>query len=233
MPRRRARAARRISRQDFRRARQSQPRPAARSLRKRVIGMIEVISSTPEKRRGAAKQSRRTGFGTNWNNDAHCFPLATNGEPSRFSGEGMKLRHAARSKAKKHGQHRKRKTTQAPSGRLHPTPGNTKPSFRAGLLTRRHPPSAPSRADSFAQWRSPKSSGLQQRGLCRTVRARSNAQNHRLPVSPAPRSRSKAPENSRHSIPVSFGVKCSEDRGQRTVQLPGAKRPQELLNPAT
>lgn len=43
--------------------------------------------------------------------------------------------------------------TSSPDGRLHPTPGNTKPRFWAGLLTRRHPLPAPSRADFVAQWR--------------------------------------------------------------------------------
>jgi hypothetical protein len=63
---------------------------------------------------------------------------------------------------------KRKKTVLAPSGWLHPTPGNTKPPSWAGILTCRHPSSAPSHAD-FTQWCSPKSSGLQQRGLCRNV----------------------------------------------------------------
>ena len=43
-------------------------------------------------------------------------------------------------------------TTPKPDGRLHPTPGNTKPQFWAGLLTRRRPLPAPSRANYIAQW---------------------------------------------------------------------------------
>ena len=41
----------------------------------------------------------------------------------------------------------------APGGRLLPTPGNTKPCFRAGLLTCLHPLQAPSRANNLTQWR--------------------------------------------------------------------------------
>jgi hypothetical protein len=47
---------------------------------------------------------------------------------------------------------RERKTLPEPDGRLHPTPGNTKPRSWAGLLTRRHPFPAPSRANYIAQW---------------------------------------------------------------------------------